>query len=94
MSIFLKAAFALCAFFIPGVVNAQMTADPVSWTATVKRQAKSYEIRISATLKPGWHIYAMEPGGDGTLIPTSFSFKAASGGNKPGPVKAAGKPDG
>ncbi len=92
MHTLIKAVLAICAFIVPGIAAAQLTADPVSWTAAAgKHSGKTYEIRISSSLKPGWHIYALDPGGDGTLIPTSFTFKPAPGGAKPGPVKALGK---
>lgn len=94
MNKFFKAVLALCAFFVPAIVAAQMTADPVSWTASAARSGKGYEIRINASFKPGWHIYAMEPGGDGTLIPTSFEFKPGAGVSKPTAVKALAKPKG
>lgn len=94
MNKFFKAVLALCAMFVPGIAVAQMTADPVTWTASASRAGKAYEIRINASFKPGWHIYAMEPGGDGTLIPTSFEFKPGAGVGKPGAVKALAKPKG
>ena len=92
MNMFQKAGLALCILSIPTIGGAQMTPDPVSWTAVAsKRAGKTYDIRISSTLKPGWHIYAVNPGGDGSLIATSFSFKPAAGGAKPTPVQVSGK---
>lgn len=85
-----QAIVALCALFVPALAEAQMPADPVSWTATAARSGKGYEIRISASFQPGWHVYAMEPGGDGTLIPTTFRFKPVNG--KPPVVKSLAKP--
>jgi DsbC/DsbD-like thiol-disulfide interchange protein len=93
MQTFFKSALAIGAFLIPGIAGAQMTADPVSWSAAAsKRSGKTYEIRISSSLKQGWHIYAIKPGGDGSLIPTSFEFTPVPGGARPGAVKAIGKP--
>lgn len=93
MHTYLKAVLLLCAFFVPRLAGAQMPADPVTWTAdATKGSGKIYQIRISSVLKTGWHIYAIEAGGDGTLIPTTFSFKPAPGGGMPAVVKAVGKP--
>lgn len=93
MHTFIKSILAACAFFIQAAASAQMTEDPVSWTAAAsKGGGKNYQIRISSAIKPGWHIYAMKPGGDGSLIPTSFSFKPAPGGKKPAAVTTGSKP--
>ncbi len=68
---------------------ARPVSDPVSWTASAaSREGGMYQIRISSNVRTGWHIYAMQPGGDGTLIPTAFSFRPAS----TAVVKSSGKP--
>ncbi len=56
-------------------------ADPSKWTLKVSQTdgehrpgEKAYKLEFNVSLKPGWHIYALDPGGDGTLIPPSFHF--------------------
>lgn len=45
------------------------------WTAKVKPAGSGYDLVFHVDLRPGWHVYALEPGGDGMMIPPSFSFK-------------------
>ena len=47
--------------------------NPVTWTYTAKRISdKVYEIHMTATIAPHWHLYAQDAG-DGPE-PTSFTF--------------------
>jgi DsbC/DsbD-like thiol-disulfide interchange protein len=47
--------------------------NPVMWAFTSKKlNAKSYEIQMTATIAPGWHLYAQEAG-EGP-VPTTFKF--------------------
>lgn len=47
--------------------------NPVKWSYTAKKVSdKVYELQITATLEPGWHIYAQDAG-EGPS-PTTFSF--------------------
>jgi thiol:disulfide interchange protein DsbD len=64
----------LFAFFaIPSF--GQMIEDPTSWKYEVKKiGANEYRLTYHLDLKPGWHIWALKPGGDGFQIPTSFEF--------------------
>lgn len=48
--------------------------NPVAWTATSKKIAdKTYEVHLTATINPGWHIYSQNTP-DGGPIPTSITF--------------------
>lgn len=56
-------------------VFGQMTQDPTSWKYEVKKKsATQYELIFHLSLKPGWHIWSINPGGDGYLIPPTFEF--------------------
>lgn len=67
--------------------SGQAASDPSKWTFKVsagdgsalpkpgKAGEKAYKLEFIVELKPGWHIYSLDPGGDGTLIPPSFTFK-------------------
>ena len=57
-------------------------ADPSKWSFKVSpgdvattHERKSFKLEFLVALKPGWHIYALDPGGDGSLIPPTFRFK-------------------
>jgi Disulphide bond corrector protein DsbC len=48
--------------------------NPVKWAFSSKKiNATTYEIRLSATLAPKWHIYSQTTEGDGP-VPTSIVF--------------------
>src|SRR5688572_17788956 len=66
--------------------------NPVSWTFTSKKVSdKVYELRMTATIQPGWHLYSQSQPEDAIAQPTSFNFN-----NNPlldfeGKVKEIGK---
>ena len=67
-----KLIFTLLAFMVFAAAKAQLS-DPVKWIFTAKKIApKTYELHISATLEPKWHIYAQDAG-EGPE-PTALSF--------------------
>ena len=80
----MKIIFAIsCLLCFATPAPAQGMKDPSAWTFNVtpsKPGGKSgagvqaYTLRFQVALQPGWHIYALNPGGDGTLIPPSFAF--------------------
>lgn len=53
-----------------------MIQDPTDWSFSIKRQdATHFTLIATTTIKPKWHIYALNPGGEGELIGTSFDFE-------------------
>ena len=67
-----KIYLAILSFFIVAAVSAQIE-NPVKWSYTAKQVSdKVYDIYVTATLDPHWHIYAQEAG-DGPE-PTSLTF--------------------
>lgn len=57
--------------------------NPVSWLFSVKKtQEGQYRLEATATIESGFHIWAQDPGGDGSLIPTSFTTEQLQGGTK------------
>jgi hypothetical protein len=65
---------ALCFLFIVGAASAQ---GPVQWTFTTKKvNDKTYEVRMTATIQKGWHLYAQNQPGDAIAQPTSFAFNS------------------
>ncbi len=76
---------------IQGLV-AQIFEDPTTWSFKVKKvQANDYELTIHCTLKPEWHLWSIDPGGDGLLIPPSFTFNKNSDIEIVGKIKEKGK---
>ena len=68
---------------LPFAVTAQSKTapNPVHWQFSVKKMDNDlYRFEAKATLDNGFHIWAQDPGGDGTLIPTSFTAEELQGG--------------
>lgn len=56
------------------VAQAQL-ANPVSWTFNAKKLSdKTYELRLTATIQPGWHLYSQVQPEDAIAEPTLLSF--------------------
>ncbi|MEO6584189.1 MAG: protein-disulfide reductase DsbD domain-containing protein [Ferruginibacter sp.] len=80
---------AIITLFVFGYSEAQML-NPVKWNYTATRISdKMYEIHLTATLDPKWHIYAQEAG-EGPE-PTSFIFSPNPLVKLDGKVKEVGK---
>jgi thiol:disulfide interchange protein DsbD len=63
---------ALLLFALPVLASAQIE-NPVKWSFVSKKiNEKTYELHMTATIDPGWHLYAQEAG-EGP-VPTSFKF--------------------
>jgi thiol:disulfide interchange protein DsbD len=74
---FLKNSVLLLLALVFGTaVHAQMTADPSSWKYEVKKKsATEYQLVFHLDLKQGWHIWSLNPGGDGFQIVPSFNIE-------------------
>lgn len=58
-------------------VLAQAQLNPVSWTFSSKKISdKVYEIRMTAVMQSGWHLYSQTQPADAISIPTKFVFTA------------------
>lgn len=72
--------------------KAQMTQDPTNWEYEVKKTgANTYQLIYHLTLKAGWHIWSIKPGGDGFQIAPSFTIKPQKGVKTIGKVTEKGK---
>lgn len=50
-------------------------AEKVKWKFTAQKENDStFNLVITANLVEGWHIFSMNPGGDGSLLPPEFTF--------------------
>lgn len=51
--------------------------NPVNWNFTSKKTGdKTYEIRLSATIQSGWHLYSQSQPEDAIAIPTGITFNS------------------
>lgn len=93
MRYILKFAFLLIAFcsFNALPSKAEIVKDPTTWTYEVKKIAEGkYQLIFHLKLKEHWHIWALDPKGDGMQIPPSFQFKTNSQFKLIGKVKEQG----
>jgi len=72
-----KQVFLFCVtLLVASASYGQMIADPTTWTYEVKKKsATDYQVIFHLSLKSGWHIWSLHPGGDGSLIAPSFEMK-------------------
>lgn len=75
----LKAIFILISgLFISAVTYAQIQ-DPTHWSYEIKKKGENhYELITHLKLDEHWHIWSMNPGGDGFQIPPTFDFEKNS----------------
>ena len=84
------ALFLACSFCLFSFVKAQPK-DPVCWTYEAKKKDdKTYDLVITATLPKPWHIYSQNTS-DGGPIPTKITFNANPLVKKSGKVVETGK---
>lgn len=65
----------LVAIFFMAAIAAKAQLNPITWTYTAKKTSdKTYEIRISATIQSGWHLYSQTQPDDAIAEPTKITF--------------------
>lgn len=70
----MKFIWIMAMFIFATACNAQQQ-SPVSWAFSSKKVSETvYEIHLTATMQPGWHLYSQNQPEDAIAIPTSFSF--------------------
>lgn len=71
----MKQLFFLFTFISTTIVASAQIANPVSWTFTSKKISDNfYEVRLTATIQSGWHLYSQTQPKDAIAQPTSFNF--------------------
>lgn len=56
--------------------KAQMIEDPTEWKFEARKvEGNKYDLVFHCDVKNGWHIYSLDPGGDGSFLPPSFTIK-------------------
>ena len=84
--------FVLLSLVFTNNVIAQMIMDNSKWSFEAKKiKGNKYELIVHLSLPAGWHIYALKPGGDGSLISPEITFKKDSNVKLAGPVIERGK---
>jgi hypothetical protein len=69
-----KFFFFVLAIFTLASASAQGL-NPVSWSFSSKKLSdRVYEIQMTATMQPGWHVYSQSQPDDAIAQPTNFSF--------------------
>jgi hypothetical protein len=88
----MKHLFSLLLFAVSVSVASAQNLNPVSWTYSAKKlNDKQYELYMTATIQPGWHLYSQNQPADAIAIPTSFSFNKNPLVKLEGKVKEVGK---
>lgn len=82
--------FILVCLFASPLVAQQI--QPIKWAFYTKKNSDlSYTIYAKATMEKGWHVFALDPGGDGLLIPTRFTLAESKGITRQGDVEVEGE---
>jgi thiol:disulfide interchange protein DsbD len=91
MKFFFAAIIAI--LFVPFSGRTQTATNPVHWIFSVKKMDTDvFRFEAKATLDKGYHVWAQDPGGDGSLIPTSFTAEQLQNGSWTGDWKEVEQP--
>ena len=86
-----KLLFSLVVLLIAGA-SAFAQLNPVSWAFNSKKIGdKTYEVRMTATMQPGWHLYSQVQPEDAIAIPTDIQFNKNPLISLNGAIKEVGK---
>lgn len=88
MKLLSKLAFTLVlGLLISTGLSAQIIQDPTVWTFEAKKKTgNEYELIFHVTVNNDYHVYSLNPGGDGSFLPPEFEFDKSSN------YKLKGKP--
>lgn len=79
---------------LAGSAGAQGLQDPTTWTYVAKRKfGNVFELHFQVKLSGKWHIYALDPGGDGSMIPPTFVIMPNDHVKLRGKMKETAKPE-
>lgn len=66
-------------FLIPSILIISLSSNaqnPVTWNYAIKEVAdKTYEVRLTASIQNGWHLYSQKQPEDAIALPTEIEFK-------------------
>ncbi len=87
----MKQLFFLAGFIFISVSLSAQVLNPVTWNVSSKKiKDKTFEVRMTANLEKGWHIYSQTTP-DGGPVPTAIQFVKNPLVNLEGKVKEVGK---
>lgn len=79
-------------FGIYAQTSAQNNNKPTSWSFSAKPiKGNNYQLRVECKLKPHWHIWSMNVGGDGLMFPPNIVFTPSKDYQLVGKMKEEGK---
>ena len=88
----MKHLFFFLSFLFTVTLAQAQVANPVSWTFGSKKISDHvYEVKMTATMQNGWHLYAQSQPKDAIAIPTTFEFAKNPLVQLDGSVKETGK---
>jgi DsbC/DsbD-like thiol-disulfide interchange protein len=71
----MKQLLASITFLLVSVLSFAQSGTKVKWDYSVKKISdKKYEVRMIATIQPGWHLYSQKQSADAIALPTKISF--------------------
>jgi thiol:disulfide interchange protein DsbD len=74
------------------LVSIAFAQNPISWSFASKKVSDNvYEVRLIASIQPGWHLYAQSQPEDAIAQPTTFNFNSNPLLSLDGKVKEVGK---
>lgn len=77
--LFILLPIALLAMLTSVSSSAQMLEDPTEWSFSAKQvEGNTYDLIFHCHVKNDWHIYALDPGGDGSFIPPNFTVNESA----------------
>src|SRR5687768_5521429 len=87
----MKKLFLLLFYVIVNTLTFAQIKDPVDWTfSATKINTTTYEIKLTAKIDAGWHVYSQTTP-DGGPVPTTISFKKNTLATLVGPTIENGK---
>lgn len=70
----IKLLFTVVCFAVSFLANAQSD-QKVKWQYAVVNKGKNlYELRMTATIDKGWHLYSQQQSADAIALPTTITF--------------------
>ncbi len=70
------AVFVTVSLLLSFGLQAQIIQDPTVWTFEAKKKSgNEYDLIFHVTVGKDYHVYSLDPGGDGSFPPPSFDFK-------------------
>jgi DsbC/DsbD-like thiol-disulfide interchange protein len=71
----MKKLIALIPLILLALSLSAQSGSKVSWKYSAKKlEGNQYEIRLTATIQPGWHLYSQNQSSGAVALPTTITF--------------------